>query len=291
MSYVDQWKALSSRIRGLVEAGHLHASYLKVDQNSDPGGRQLGEQAKQTLNTLSGFRTDFHSSLPPSAVDVIDAFCSKAGPACNAASDGGRVLWMALVCLAAFETEMSFLLADAQQSIRTYSERAFAHLQRSIAADEEIQQKWQKAFNTEGEVACEKLGAAHLLAHGIWAFKVHSTGARTDLVFQEPVRDLAAIERYSTGLVLTEWKKVKVDSEAAKLFKEAIAQAELYAHGPLATTELRSYRYAVVVSEQQVTTPVDFQVKEVIYRHINIAVNPLTPSKESKRSSSKQAQS
>jgi hypothetical protein len=30
MNYADQWKALSSRIRGLMQAGQLHAQYLNV---------------------------------------------------------------------------------------------------------------------------------------------------------------------------------------------------------------------------------------------------------------------
>jgi hypothetical protein len=81
-------------------------------------------------------------------------------------------------------------LSDVQESIRTYSERAFAHLQRSIVADEEIQRKWLCAFG-KGEVACEKLGGVDLLSHGIWAFKVDARGARTDLVFQDSDVDLA----------------------------------------------------------------------------------------------------
>ena len=70
--------------------------------------------------------------------------------------------------------------------IRTRSERAFAHLQRHFVADAECRDKWTSAF-TDGEVACEALRALHLLLHGLWAFKVDNAGARTDLVFQEPL--------------------------------------------------------------------------------------------------------
>src|ERR1700722_9028346 len=36
-----------------------------------------------------------------------------------------------------------------------------------------------------GSVACERLGAVHLLWHGIFAFKVDGSGARTDLIAPE----------------------------------------------------------------------------------------------------------
>jgi hypothetical protein len=47
----------------------------------------------------------------------------------------------------------------------------------------------------------------------------------------------------------------------------------------LAGSELVGYRYAVVVSEKHVHIPEDIREKDVLYRHINIAVNPSTPSK------------
>jgi hypothetical protein len=52
----------------------------------------------------------------------------------------------ALVFLGAFETEMPFALSDQQEIIRVRSERAFAHLQRSIVADPEFGGKWCMAF-------------------------------------------------------------------------------------------------------------------------------------------------
>ena len=188
-------------------------------------------------------------------------------------------LWTGLVGLSAFETELSFLLCDNQESIRTKSELAFHHLQRSIIVDKDFQKKWQSAFKS-GEVACEKLGAVHLLLHGIWAFKVNAEGARTYLVFQEPA-NLNGIQQYADGLVLTEWKKAKT-GEAEQRFSEARAQARLYSQGPLMGTELTNYRYAIVVSEQQIAIPSDLEEDGVVYRHINIAVTPLTPSKTNK---------
>ena len=146
------------------------------------------------------------------------------------------------------------------------------------AADSAFRAKWQTAFD-EGEVECEKLGAVHLLLHGIWAFKVNAAGARTDLVYQEPAEDLTDEQQYADGLVLTEWKKSANKNDAEERFRQARSQAQHYARGVLAGSELTGYRYAVVVSRQQVSVPGDLTESEVVYRHINIAVDPQPPSR------------
>ncbi len=283
MTYIDQWRALSSRIRGLMEAGHLHVQYLTVrSQDSYGTGKQLREQAERILTALCSFRDSFQLMLPPLAITIIDEFIARTNPLITDTSgifesrqDRG---WAALVLLAAFETEMSFLLSDVQESIRSRSERAFSHLQRSIIVDEDLREKWNKAFES-GEVACEKLGAVHLLLHGIWAFKVDAIGARTDLVFQEVAGDFIADQRYAEGFVLTEWKKAAKDSQSDQRFEEACLQARRYAQGPLGAIELTGYRYLVVVSRQQVDIPDDLREGGIVYRHVNVAVNPRTPSR------------
>lgn len=284
MTYLDQWKALSSRIRGLMQAGQLHAQYLAV-RSSDSYGRakRLREQSERVVTALRAFRDSFHELLPPPAVNAIDDFVAKTGTLVNDTTGTADLLqervWAALVLLAAFETEMSFLLLDVQESIHARSERAFSHLQRSIVVDPDVRAKWQKAFD-DGEVACEKVGAVHLLLHGIWAFKFDAVvGARTDLVYQEPADDLTAVQRYADGLVLTEWKKASVDTESDRRFEEARSQARRYVEGPLATTELRGYRYAIVVSRHRVKVPGDVSEGSVVYRHINVSVDPQVPSR------------
>lgn len=139
--------------------------------------------------------------------------------------------------------------------------------------------KWAHAFES-GEVECEKLGAVHLLGHGIWAFKISGAGGRTDLVYQEPLEDFANIERSSEGLVLTEWKLQGPGQSAAGCFERARTQAKSYASGVLAGTELTRFRYAIVVSDQDVETPVDFLDGGITYRHINVAVHPRVPSRK-----------
>lgn len=283
MTYADQWKALSSRIRGLVHAGQLDGQFSAI-RSSDPYRRteRLREQGESVLKELTSFRDRFKELLPPLALSAINEFEEKTSGLITDASGIPEAkrdrAWVALVALAAFETELSFLLSDTQELIRTRSERAFQHLQRLIIVDSEFRNKWNAAFE-EGEVACEKLGAVHLLLHGIWAFKYYEARARTDLVFQEPLADLQAVQRYADGLVLTEWKKAGPKDDPSKRFKEARLQAKRYAQGPLSGIELTSYRYAIVVSQKSVEVPDDVRDGEVVYRHINIAVDPQVPSR------------
>jgi hypothetical protein len=283
MNYSDQWKALSGRIRGLMQAGQLHAHYLAV-RSSDPYGigRGLREQSEGVLAALVSFRDQFQQSLSQATLNSLDMFIEKIGGLIRDATGGPdskqERVWAILVLLAAFEAEMSFLLSDVQESIRARSERAFSHLQRLIVADATVREKWQESFK-KGEVACEKLGAVHLLLHGIWAFKVDAIGGRTDLVFQEPAGDLSNAQRYVDGFVLTEWKKANPNDNVGQLFEQARLQARRYSQGALAGSELTSYRFAIVVSHQQIDVPNDLREGLVIYRHINIAVNPRLPSR------------
>lgn len=283
MSYVEQWKALSSRINGLMRAAELHAHYLSV-RSSDTYGRakRLRDQGTSILAALEAFRDRFQHVLPAEALATISRFLGDVTPMIQDTSGTPEtrqeLVWATLVMLAGFETELSFVLSDTQQHIRARSERAFAHLQRLIVVDQAARAQWQTAFR-DGEVACERLGAVHLLLHGIWAFKVNATGERTDLVFQEPTSDLAAEERYADGLVLTEWKTAASGDLAVQRFAEARLQAQRYAAGALRGNELTAYRYAVVISSQHVPVPADLADGTVTYRHVNIAVDPRTPSR------------
>ena len=204
--------------------------------------------------------------------------------AANDQSTAQRGARGALVALAGLEAEITFLLAGRQEQVRARSERALLHLQRSLAADRDVSAKWKKAFK-EGEVTCERLGSAHLLSHGIFAFKVDAAGARTDLVFNEPPSE-SLIARGIEGMVLTEWKIAK-DSKAARVaFREARAQADLYSQGPLAGIELTTHRYLIVLTLRQLP-PSDIPADDRtaggnIYRHVNIVIEPEVPSKAAK---------
>ncbi len=286
MAYADEWRAISSRIRGLMQAGELHARFLGI-RSSDSYGRakQLREQCKRVLSVLENYHNAYKDKLPHAASERIKEFTNTHSAlifGTNGMPDSiEEQVWAALVLFGALESEISFILSDQQEVIRARSERAFEHLQRSIVADSEFREKWGRAFE-EGEVACEKLGGVHLLLHGIFAFKVNAEGERTDLVFQDIVTNLADEQRYADGFVLTEWKVVRSDNKASKQFVNAKAQAARYAKGALGGSELTAYRYLIVVSGPHVQLPDDITQGSVIYRHINIAVQPEPPSKSHK---------
>ncbi|MGH9886847.1 MAG: hypothetical protein ACREBE_15055, partial [bacterium] len=172
---------------------------------------------------------------------------------------------------------------------RKHTERAFEHLQRSIVVDEAYQKRWRCAFD-DGETKCERLGAVHLLLHGIWAFKAYSPGERTDLVAQEShaitmtkermdlvTRGPLSIDRRvesADALVLTEWKVAKTRDEVAGKAAEGRKQAAIYSGSSLAACELASVRYVVVVTAHREDMLPDVSEGPIVYRFINLAVAP-----------------
>jgi hypothetical protein len=221
--------------------------------------------------------------LPLDATERLNAFLAGHPAAVIGAAGTAREGKASILFLLAFESEMSFLLYGKQERIHARSELAFLHLQRVLAVDQDFRAKWIAAFNNGGETSCEKLGALHLLWHGIFAFKVDASGARTDIVFQEPVEQTVST-RGIEGIVLTEWKLAD-EANAKNRFLEGRTQAELYGQGALAGIELTGYRYIVAVSLVDLPkhlVPSDLAVKGLVYRHINIAIEPRLPSKQAR---------
>lgn len=282
MAVSDEWARLSARIHGLVKASELASSLFEKNNDSLGAMVDLAKTAASVFSDLTSFRATL--GVPNAEVSArIEAAESRVRPLLAegvASSAEMRQIYIrsALVVLAALEAEVSYLLADHQTSLRGRTERAFEHLQRSIVVDESLRERWRTAWEA-GEVECEKLGAVHLLSHGIWAFKVDSKGGRTDLVYQEPLRDMQTAARSAEGLVLTEWKRHVEGGNVERLFASARAQAKAYAAGVLAGTELTRARYAVLVSLNEVAVPDDLIEGDLIYRHVNISVSPRTPSR------------
>lgn len=280
----ETWGYLSARIRGLIEASGVAASLVRPGRDAYAVFNDLAAHVSAIRSDLLAFERDL-SIAEPHAAEAIKRVAAKIAPLL-VDSSGSRDLHdiqvrTAIVMVAALEGEISYLLRDQSEATRLRTELAFEHLNRSIVVDQDIREKWKKAF-AAGEVACEKLGAVHLLSHGIWAFKAHGAGARTDLVYQEPLADSDKIARIADGLVLTEWKKLPDKDDADALFTAARNQAELYAVGILGGTELKRYRYVIVVSSKTVTVPDDNNINGVVYRNINIVVDPDTPSQAAK---------
>ena len=279
MNWIFDAKALDQRIRGLVEAGDFFVRTLAVnaEDSYDVADRYLSPEANRIFEEVTAFRDRYSGVLPPGAIDAIDRYLGLAKPL-KTGSDVKKLVGLKarLAPLAAFRAELAYHLSDRTAHAHRLSERAFQHLQRSIIADPTMGQRWRDAF-TQGETTCEKLGAAHLLSHGLWAFKTSGAGEATDLVFAERI-DTAAVEAAAEALVLTEWKVVRRSTETTSQAKQAHTQAARYARGLLGGLELQAYRYLVLVSQDVIHGPEDFTEDGVRYRHVNIAVSPGSPS-------------
>jgi hypothetical protein len=285
MSYYQQWRILSARIHSLTKAGELYG-LLNSSSDSYSVYKLLAQQCRSVLDAIDQYRLDFQNALPEDVSHCFEVFFSG--------NDGRNVAVIrekpsessalfGLVALSALESEISFLLSDKQEQIFARSERAFLHLQRLLVVDDAEREKWRSAFEESGETKCEKLGAVHLLWHGIFAFKAISAASATDLVFNEPIED--TVDRKGIeGLVLTEWK-VGDPGSAERRFGEARRQAQLYETSTLAGVELRRYRYAIVVSLDELpqdAVPADAEISGVIYRHINIFLDRRTISERAR---------
>jgi hypothetical protein len=282
MSWRVEWKALSDQILGLLEAGgfYLQTKSIRSDDPYRVAEKQLMPQAREILRDLTDFHTRYKSSLPPKAAGCLQDFLNNFYQHFYEEKlDAQAGIQFRLTALTSFRSQFNYHLSDLSALAKHLSERAFLHLKRSIVADPDQRKKWKDAY-AQNEEACEKLGASHLLLHGIWAFKVNAQGERTDLVLGEPITDFDEIERTSEALVLTEWKKVRSAAEVDKKLSDAKAQAGRYTAGSLAGLELAQYRYLVMVSERDLPMPPDDKIGGVTYRAIDVAVDPKPPSKK-----------
>ena len=289
MNWYQEWQALSARIHGFLDAGSFFYSALQHHSSDDMGVRKkiLLANAEKIFNSLNNYLKEYQSTFPKEASESLKRFLEQPDIiGFNFTPNSGQVrghVQFALTSLAAFKSEFSYIVADTQAVALRNTERAFAHLHRSIIADDEIRKKWFSAFS-EGETKCEKLGSLHLLSHGVWAFKAHAEKGRTDLILNEPLSDTSLIEKTSTALVLTEWKVIRKRNELDAKTREAYEQTKIYAAGVLSGIELVNYRYLVMVSEKSMKMPGDLVEDNVTFRYINLPVDPDTPSKEAKKS-------
>ncbi|WP_299771209.1 hypothetical protein [uncultured Tateyamaria sp.] len=276
ISYYTEWAALSARILGLSKTANTFAqNFQRGSQQSESVAESLNTQCRGILTEVRKFNHRHRANLPGAACEAIDRFVCDSDQLISSTSTSGQLVLAALLQLVAFETEMTFCLSDKSERIRTNSELAFSHLQRLIVADRDYMAKWIDAHK-DHETACEKLGAVHLLWHGIWAFKTNAEGGRTDLVFEEPM-DLND-HQSALGIVLTEWKRATLNLSIERAFEQAKKQADKYSTGTLAGVELASHRYLVVVAKEGENPKSDFEEGGVIYRHILIQTHPKTPS-------------
>jgi hypothetical protein len=138
LSYAVHWAALATQIKGLLRAGELYGLFQSHrDADSYGAEKFLREQCVALVQLLEQFQRDFVDSLPSTAVARIDRFLgiTLVQTVKNNATDSVRGV---LVGLAAFEAEITFLLAGRQEQIRARSERTLLHLQRILAVDPDV---------------------------------------------------------------------------------------------------------------------------------------------------------
>jgi len=189
--WITRWNRIAARIDGLRATTDLFLRSIAVRGEDTYGvsNSHIIPDAREILESLKTFGQDFRSVIPPGASAALDDFLTKASRSCSAfrdTTDGPAGAAGAAISLSSIRAAIAFHLSGSESIGRSITERAFEHLQRSIVADESHRNKWISAFG-KNETTCEKLGAVHLLLHGIWAFKINAAGARTDLVFGDPL--------------------------------------------------------------------------------------------------------
>ncbi|WP_404406863.1 hypothetical protein [Pelagibacterium halotolerans] len=278
MSLREDWFAIKARIDALIASARLANELSHKETNLSAVYKSLFARLVEIVQLTEDFTWVQYPSMPK---PVFEAFKRQNRLRAITENDPGTqmratLLLEGLVLLQALAAEVTQLLSDGQADLTSRTERAILHLRWTIAIDDVVRNRWQAAFDS-GETACEALGAVHLLQHGIYAFKAHSKSARTDLISHEAVDEIVA-SRTAEGMVLTEWKVVKSQSDVDAKMHNAAIQSDAYAQGVLGGRELRSVRYLVAVTEKQVDMPPDLVRDTYVYRHLNIAVAPVSPS-------------
>lgn len=311
-NYIEEWKLLCVRIEGLES---LLNSFLAIEKaflstkknerlecNLNYFKKIITPEFSNIFNAIRQWKEKYESFLSLEINKLVENFLKKDKYYINkdishdwsqcvdkfgqidniggSASHQIPLACQAMTSVFALKIQLNALFQNSDFKIRSITELAFAHLCRTIVVDTDVKEKWLAAKD-ENELACEKLGAIHLLSHGIWAFKANAEGGRTDLIYNEPLdRYMNTINRSAQGLVLTEWKKV-VKGKLSTIAEEAREQMKKYSGkgGILGGIELQNTRYIILVVEKTKESLNDHNENGVCYRHVIIETNPDLPSK------------
>lgn len=278
MSWSEEWRALAARIDGLLCAVELMTAALAVHSRDESNvfKKSLEPALSEIIANLKHLASVYANELPENAREALSKFI---GLRTNEGISSDAIGIQRFVHLASFRSELEYLLRDLETERRSLTELAFEHLRRQLVVDTDIKNKWQVAFRSN-EVACERLGAVHLLGHGIWAFKVSAPGSATDLVFGDPIpQDDKQLKRTARALVLTEWKRIVNVGDMEAKAEEAREQTKIYSGGVMGDVELKQTRYIVLVSESDWAPPNDLIDGRITYRHIILPVKSEVPSR------------
>jgi len=159
----------------------VHTLSINRENAYEVADRHIAEQAREIVSNLSSFLASHRAAIPQGATVSLDRFLERDADLINNPNVKGlQGLTLRITALAALRAEVEYHLSDFEAIASKRAERAFLLLQQSIVVDDAMRSKWQHAFE-RGEVECEKLGAAHLMLHGIWAFGVNTQGAREQI--------------------------------------------------------------------------------------------------------------
>lgn len=279
MSWNRQWSAISTRLQVTSQVLDLFTA-SGVQEKLAASNETLIPELRMLWLEVSEFRKQHGANLPAAASPILDAFLANPTYKKSFGEGGAIGLQGALLLFGALATvraQFDYAMRDVEVVARRLVERAFVHLERSIVADKDFKTRWQNAFK-DGETSCERQGAVHLLSHGLWAFKAHAQGGRTDLILGGPI-PIDDARRTAEALVLTEWKCVPVGEDPSKMLAAAINQAERYSEETLAGFEIASRRYAVLVSSKALPgLPRETERNNNIYQTIVLPVDPDVPS-------------
>src|SRR5712692_3457363 len=281
----SSWDAWCERLDRVVDVAKFYGAVDVMHGHHVFAKETLIPDAKELFEALVAFEAESRESLPIEVRNRLSKFIEKGRSIFGEYGTGVGPHEAALLLgtLGGIRSATAYYLRDPSLSARNDVERALVHLQRLIVASEHARDEWRCAFD-RGELEAEKLGAVHLLQHGIWAFKADAiTGGRTDLVLGHPLKE-EEVQRSGSALVLTEWKRITDCDDPARKAHEAQVEAEKYSSGPLLGFELASTRYVILVSRGHLlpvptlpaTGPADYQVR-------NIAVEPESPSKVARK--------
>jgi hypothetical protein len=299
MNWLEGWKQVAAEIDGWWKTAEVFTA-PGVDAHlggnrADQVAQLLCKQAREIVDRILAL------PLPSSTQNEVARLAdTPVLQFLKGMKSGSTGVVAHMIMLGAMRVPLLHAAAGDEEPRRQHVERAFLHLNRLLTVDGDLRGKWIAAFN-DREEECERLGALHLLWHGVYAFKADGGTGITDLVLQEPVvlnEDVLA----SSALVLTEWKLVKVGEwqrgapESMKRWKrdtvtKAMAdqardgrrQASRYGRNELGGAHLKHTRYVVLVSPRHLAVPATETENEISYRYVNIALDPEGPSKEASR--------
>ncbi|MBC7372281.1 MAG: hypothetical protein H7326_11985 [Bdellovibrionaceae bacterium] len=271
MTWISRWKIISTQITQIQEVSRSYFDSINsfgVDHYGI-GGSSLIPAARDIFAEV----VDMKKSFPMIPRDVIMIIAKlEKNFSSHHKFTGIPGVGGAMVHLGIFNSEMNFYLKNNETLIKDKVKLAFLHLQRTLIVDADARKKWTTAFN-EGEESIEKLGANHLLAHGLWAFKSCDETLKKDLVLGTAIR-AEEVQAVGACLVLTEWKKTTPET-ILEQSKAAFADARKHSEEPVAGSELKFEKYLILVSENLLSVPASVVEDDVRYVYMNLAINPL----------------